>query len=166
MLSIGALLALLLVSGSDAPGVTPHPHVRSVVPHVRALIDDTLQRSPVVRALGARLACSDVIVYVEITATPQVPTARTKLVITSGATRFLRIGLNAGVPNAALGPLLAHELQHAVEIAEHEDVRDEPAVRRLYLRIGRSTGDDAFETDAAQEVEAVVRRELRRRIGG
>ena len=64
------------------------------------------------------------------------------------------------------GPLLAHELQHAVEIAEHEEVRDEDGIRRLYREIGHASGEDAFETAAARDVEALVRLELRRKIGG
>ncbi len=160
------LLVLLLASGAGAPDPAAVVRVRTVVPQLRTLIADTMQRSAVVRELVARLACSDVIVYVEITASPQIPTARTKLVSASPDVRFLRIGLHAGLPGGDLGPLLAHELQHAVEIAEHEEVRDEPALRRLYQCIGRLHGADSYETDAAQEVEALVRQELRHRIGG
>jgi hypothetical protein len=159
------LVVLLLLSGADAP-VAALPHVRAVAPDVRSLIADTIQRSPIVRELVARLACSDIIVYVELSASPQIPTARTKLVAASSRHRFLRITLNAGAAFGHFGPLLAHELQHAVEIAEHEEVRDEDGIRRLYREIGHSSGEDAFETAAARDVEALVRQELRRKIGG
>src|SRR5262245_2029193 len=148
------------------PGTVPVLHVRGATAEMQTLIADTMQRSAIVRDLVARLACSDSIVYVEITASPEIPTARTKLVAASGATRFLRIGINARVSHADLPAYLAHELQHAVEIAEHEEVRDEPGVRRLYLEIGRSTGANSFETEAAKDVEIAVRRELSHRIGG
>jgi hypothetical protein len=160
------LVAALLASGGDPSSAAASPRVRSMSEPVRMLIAETMRRSAVVRELVARLACSDVIVYVEITASPLVPTARTKLVATAGEMRFLRIGLNAGIADSDQGALLAHELQHAVEIAEHEDVRDEAALRRLYARIGHEHHPDAYETDAAQEVELQARRELRRRIGG
>jgi hypothetical protein len=162
----GPLFALLLAQGPAAPPSMPSMRVRAVTPELRSVIADTMQRSRTVRELVARLSCSDVIVYVEITGSPQIPTARTKLVVAAGEARFLRIGLNAGLPLGALGPLLAHELQHAVEIAEHDEVRDEAALRRLYERIGRAHGNDAYETAAAQEVETLVRQELRHRIGG
>src|SRR4051812_700920 len=162
---LAPLLALLLAV-ADPPDAVAQAHVRAAVPEVRALISETMRQSPIVRELVARLSCSDVIVYVEMTPSPLVPTARTKFVTAAGSARFLRIGLNAGLSVANLGPMLAHELQHAVEIADHEEVRDEPAVRRLYLRIGRTRGDDAFETDAARAGEAAARHELRRRIGG
>jgi len=160
------LVALLLVSGADAPGAAPLLRVRAAAPEVRLLIADAMQRSTIVRELVARLSCSDIIVYVEFTASPLVPTARTKLVAVATGTRFLRIALNAGTMKGHFGPLLAHELQHAVEIAEHEEVRDDDGLRRLYREIGHSSGEDAYETEAAREVEALVRQELRRKIGG
>jgi hypothetical protein len=53
----------------------------------------------------------------------------------------------------------AHELQHAKEIADAPDVRDQAAVRRLMNRIGRSIGD-TFETTAAIRVGWQVWREV------
>jgi len=102
----------------------------------------------------------DVAVYVERTASPLIPTARTKLVTAVPGARFIRIGISTTVSFADLGPFLAHELQHAVEIAERVRVRDDDAVRDLYLEIGRARGGDRYETDAAREVEWVVRSEL------
>ena len=121
-----------------------------------------------VRDLLARLADTDVIVYVELTPSAQIPVARTKLVTAAAGARFLRIGINASVPFPEVAPLLAHELQHALEIAVDTGVVDEGGVRRLFTRIGRARGDDRFETAAAQQVESVVRREVRgvTKIGG
>jgi hypothetical protein len=160
------LAAVLLLPPADATRAVAIPHVRGADERMTMMIADAHARSPLVRDLVARLACSDIIVYVEITASPLVPRARTKLVAASAEARFLRIGINAGVPKEELAVLLAHELQHAVEIAERDDVRDEAAVRRLYLTIGRRHGPDAFETEAAREAARVARHELRRRLGG
>ncbi|HEX9366152.1 MAG TPA: hypothetical protein VF921_05970, partial [Vicinamibacterales bacterium] len=115
------------------------------------------------RELLARLDCSDVIVYVEITASSRVLRARTKLVAAPPGVRFLRIGINAGLSGLDLPALLGHELQHAVEIADREDVRAAAAVRRLYAEGGRRDGSDRFETDAALDVERRVRLECRER---
>lgn len=140
--------------------------VRTEAPEVRRLIEETAARSPTVRDLLARLALTDTIVYVEFTPSPLIPTARTKLVTTtSSGARFLRIGININAAPADRGPWLAHELQHALEIAERRDIRDENAVRDLYRRIGRSHGVDQFETDGARSVEWAVRRELRFKMG-
>jgi hypothetical protein len=160
------LAAVLLVPPADPTPAAVFLHVRGATPRMTRLISDAHARSAIVRDLVARLACSDAIVYVELTASPLVPRARTKLVAATGAARFLRIGINSGTPQDDMAPLLAHELQHAVEIGEREHVRDEAALRRLYLSIGRSHGRDAFETDAARDVERIVRDELRHRLGG
>jgi hypothetical protein len=161
------VLALLLAgSGESAAADPPVPRVRAASAQMRAVIDDTASRSPVVRDLLARLACTDVIVYVEFTASPQIPVARTKLVTTVPGARFLRIGINRRVSGPDVGAMLAHELQHALEIAEQDEVRDDEGVRRLFERIGRAVGVDRFETAAAIRVESVARTELRHRIGG
>ena len=160
-----ALGLMLSAAWHSDPGASS-PVVRAMAPFVRALITDTAARSATVRELLARLACTDVIVYVELTGSMQVPVARTKLVTSAPGVRFLRIGINAALPSHDLAPLLAHELQHAVEIAENPSVTTEDGVRRLYERIGRALGDDRFETEAARDVEWIVRGELRRKIGG
>jgi predicted O-methyltransferase YrrM len=147
------------VSGHPAPATT---HVRGVTAQARGLIEDTVARSATVRELLTRLACSDVIVYVEMTASPLIPRARTKLVTAAPGVRFLRIGISWAVAGPDFPALLAHELQHAVEIAERDEVRDDDGVRRLYAEIGRREGADRFETDAALDVERQVRLECRR----
>jgi hypothetical protein len=159
------LLGLVLATGSPFADPDPaYPRVRGATALVRALIADTAARSETVRDLLARLAVTDVIVYVEQTGAADIPIARTKLVTASAGVRFLRIGIHAGVPFHDVPPVLAHELQHAVEIAEEPDVTDDEGMRRLYRRIGSTRGRDRFETDAAQDIEWRVRRELDRRL--
>jgi hypothetical protein len=154
-------LALLVPPSADGPASSPH--VRAATIDARSLIDDATARSMLVREMLARLECTDTIAYVEITASPQIPRARTKLVSASSGARFLRIGLNAGITNSDLVPLLAHELQHAIEIAERDEVRDDAGMRRLFREIGRGAGPDSFETQAALAMEQAVRVELRQR---
>lgn len=168
------IVALMLAAGpvadpsdhASASNVIAMSRVRTESPEVRRLIDETASRSATVRALLMRLADTDTIVYVEFTPSPLVPTARTKLVTTVSGARFLRIGINVNAAIADRGPWLAHELQHALEIAEQRGVRDEDAVRELYHRIGRSHGNDQFETDGARKIESTVRTELRAKMGG
>jgi hypothetical protein len=156
------VITLLLAGPSEsAPAHAAASRVRAASSQVRLLIEDTARRSALVRDLIARLACTDVIVYVEFTASPQIRLARTKLVTAVPGARFLRIGINRRVSGMDTGAMLAHELQHAVEIAEEDEVRDDAGLRRLFERIGRAIGADQFETDAAVEVESIVRRELR-----
>jgi hypothetical protein len=102
-----------------------------------------------------------VIVYVEFTPSPQVALARTKLVTSTASVRFVRIGLRTALPPYDLIPLIAHELQHAIEIADCPDARDDGGVRRLFQRIGHQHGTDKFETEAAGDIERLVRQEIR-----
>lgn len=167
------IIALVLAAGpagghieTATANVITLSHVRTESADMRQLIEETASRSPTVRELLARLAATDTIVYVEYTPSPLVPTARTKLVTTASGARFLRIGININAAWADRGPWLGHELQHALEIAERRDIRDENGVRALYRRIGRSHGLDQFETDGARNVEWTVRTELRIKMGG
>jgi hypothetical protein len=155
------ILALLLTgAAADRPHLPPTPRVRAA-DNARRVLADAAAQSRTIRELCDRLDASDVIVYVEITGSPLVPTARTKLVTATPDARFLRIAINNNTAPFDVAPLLAHELQHAVEIAEHEDVRDDTGVRRLYAAIGHEAAADQFETDAARQTERAVRAELR-----
>lgn len=167
--TLAALLLLgwlLSPDGTAPPSAANLSRIRAQSIEVRALIDSTLAHSPTARALVARLAATDAIVYVEVTASPQIPTARTKLVTSVERARFMRISINMAMSQRERGGLLAHELQHALEIAEHAEVRDDNDVRRLYRRIGHAAGGDSFETDAARAVEWTVRAELRTKMSG
>jgi hypothetical protein len=104
-------------------------------------------------------------VYVEFTNSPVTPSARTTPVTATSSVRFLRVAINAHVVPGDRLPLLAHELQHAVELANAPDVRDDDGMRVLYRRIGHASGVDQFETAAAMNAERQVRREMAGRSG-
>jgi hypothetical protein len=157
------VLLLLFGPSGDRPAVSETVRVRAAA-SATGLLAEAAGRSAIIRDLIARLEATDVIVYVEMTPSPQIPTARTRLVTATVSARFLRIGLSTSLTPFDLAPLLAHELQHAVEIAERADVRDDAGVRLLYARIGRLHGIDRYETDAAGEVERQVRAEVRRKL--
>src|SRR4051794_3844358 len=157
------LAAVLLLSSSaiDKPLVAVPARVRATGAAM-PLLELTAAGSPTVRALLSRLAETDVIVYIEITSSPQVTVARTKLVTATPTARFLRIGISSTLRASEMPPLIAHELQHALEIAEQADVKDDAGVRRLYARIGHEHGIDNFETDAARAAERRAREEMAR----
>ncbi len=156
------LLALVLVAApADKPSMAVAGHVRAAANAV-SLLQRTAAGSATVRELMARLEASDVIVYVELSSSPQIGAARTKLVTSTPAARFLRIGISTSMTPLDMAALVAHELQHAVEIAERDDVRDDEGMRRLYARIGHQHGVDRYETDAAAQAERRARDELQR----
>jgi hypothetical protein len=156
------LVAFLTGPSGDRPAVPVPARVRAAANAV-ALLEDATARSVTVRDLIARLEATDVIVYLEVTPSPQIALARTRLVIATADARFLRIGLKTTLAPYDVTPLIAHELQHALEIAECREARDDAGVRRLFQRIGHQHGTDSFETDAAGTIERRVRAEIRRR---
>jgi hypothetical protein len=151
-------LLIALISLSE-PAADPTSHLRATSPFVRSLIDEATVSSAIVNRLITQLQQSDTIVYVELTGSPEVPRARTMLAAASGDVRFLRISMNVLVPPMDRVALLAHELQHATEIADAIEVRDEAGLRQLYDRIGFGGTTDRYETVAAGEVERRVRAE-------
>jgi hypothetical protein len=151
-------LLLLFASAATAP-ITPH--LRGVSARETALIQDLLARSATARALAAEIEARDVIVYVEMIRTQARGRGLTRFVAASQRVRYLRITLGAVPHRDDLAALLAHELQHATEIARAPDVVDDAGVLRLYRIIGEERGaGNAFETAAAREVGARVRTEL------
>jgi hypothetical protein len=157
------MLAALLLAGSvtDVP-IHTAPHVRATTPGSRALLTEAVAKSSVLNMLIGQFDATDIFVYIEITGSPDIPIARTKLVTAVPTARFLRVTINAQVAPWDRLPLLAHELQHALEIAADPDVRDDDGIRRLFQRVGFSAGEDKYETTAAREVERRVRVELAR----
>ena len=156
-------LVLLVAAATAASLTSPSLHnVRGASPRETALVRELVARSATARALTAQIGSEAVIVYVEIRASMPRGHGATRLAATTPYARFIRITLAPGAHPDDLAALLAHELQHALEIAR-ADVKSSDDLRRLY----RAIGDDraaslAFETAAAQEVGARVRQELSR----
>jgi hypothetical protein len=83
----------------------------------------------------------------------------TRFAVSRGGYRYVRIILNAELPAGSRTAILAHELQHASEIAA-SDADDQESVRRLFDQAGRRDGD-TYETRAAQLIEKTVAIEVR-----
>jgi len=163
-----ALGVLLLVTSlaADAPA-RDGGHVRSIDPHMRAIIDEGLARSPLFRELVARLDVSDVIVYIEpgCTMSPRF-FGRLAFMGTGGGRRYLNVRiacrLNVQEAIAALG----HELRHAVEVADAPSVVDVVSLGEQYQRTGFPARGmpkgSGYETRAAIDAARQVWAELER----
>lgn len=141
------------------------PHIRSTDKELRALINDALVSSPTVRALAERITASDVVVYVACETDPNVRgPGRLNFMSAAGGFRYVLVRLKPRRRAAAIA-ILAHELQHAAEIAEMPAVVDETSLAREYARIGyRSHASHtglAFDTKAAVDTGRRVEQELR-----
>jgi hypothetical protein len=81
---------------------------------------------------------------------------------TSAGFRILRVNIAPGESGARLVALIAHELQHAVEVLSEKSATSQEEVTKLFERIGMKRRSAAnFETDAAERVQAAVYREAR-----
>ena len=178
ILSVSLAVAMVMTSARDAAPATtlapltraqvqafmasPTRHVRAVDKRVSAAIAEGLRRSGTFTQLVLALDRSDVIVYVETgRKLPATVAGRLLLVARPEGPRYLRIQVTEGPHPHDLIALVAHELRHALEVAESADVRDDRTLIALYEKIGHiRRGAHHFDTLAAQDTAKQVRSEL------
>jgi len=119
------------------------------------------ERSPRFRALVEAVHATDGIVYVEQGACAHRRRACLIGVAAAGLNRIVQVRVDRREQSFRLPGLIAHELQHAVEVLGDPSVTDNVAMAALFERIGRSTGPKMFETDAAVQAGTQVDAELR-----
>jgi hypothetical protein len=145
-------------------------HLRADSAELRGIVAEARERSDTFRELEDHLERSDVIVYVHSVhfATTRLD-GRIGFVRGRGDTpgaRMLLVELACPRTTAALLATLAHELRHAIEIADAPWIRSTTALATYYRQIGEEApplGEGiAFETIAARDTAARVARELAR----
>ena len=141
---------------------SPLRRVRVLDPGLEGLLGEGVRRSATLGHLLAAIQQTDVIVQIVPTQNlPLSTAARLLLVPNPREARFLRIQIRPEGTDADLIALLGHELQHALEVAERPDVRDERALAALYRRIGhRGPGAHEYDTQAAHDTGHQIRKEL------
>ena len=165
---LGYLVAALLAGPYAAVGVAAcqseqaQTNVRSNDSRSAALLREALERSGTVKGLVSRLNDTKVLVFLDGLNEPGVRSGSTWLISAPGRERMLRVKINTDLRKDDGIALLAHELQHATEVAADPAVRDQESMFRLFKRIGTRTSaqDHHFETLAAQSIERLVRQEL------
>ena len=160
---------LLTLNALANPGVpetvlltAPYHQVRAVDSRASAAIADGLRRSPTFAGLIAAINRSDVIVHVESVHTlPATIAGRMLLSTKSSGFRYVRIQVSKRLVPEELISTIGHELQHAVEVAEHPHVQSVATLIELYRRIGAGNSTMLrYETEAAVRIGALVRKEL------
>jgi len=172
MTSIGALtLTLLLVAtpsiaiAADSTTDGTRRQIRTTDARLRRLLEEGLRTSPTFRTLVARLQASDVVVYLRCDGDFTSSTdGRLTFVSTAGGYRYVVVRM-ARLPRERQIAIMAHELRHAVEIADAPEVVDGHSLAREYKRIGyvnRRTElpGIAFDSQAAVQAGIQVLREL------
>jgi hypothetical protein len=171
------IAALITLAASVASGASLHTqdeglgprsaaeawHVRGLEPHIQALIARGFSGSPTFRRLVEELNASDVMVHVRHHRMRD--GFRGYLVhdvLESNGIRYLQIAVDARGPATRLIPLIAHELQHALEVARVPSVGRSLAIADHFEKIAdHPCRAKCFETAAAVSVQEDVSRELR-----
>jgi|SRR5262245_17739929 len=158
----------ILVLASSLTATTaaaPDARVRTDEPRIRALVGTGLARSPTFRSLVTALNESDVIVYIQL---KEIHAGLGGYlhdeVVARGMTRFLRVVIHPNAGDERLIAVIAHELQHAVEIARDPDVGRSKSFEAFFSQIGFRRDAcilSCFETNEARTVEILVSREIR-----
>lgn len=155
-----ALAALVLTSGRETNAQETTSAIRADGGTIKSLIARGRERSTTFRNLVTQLGQGDVIVYVQFSrCVAGVPACLLWASARPGERRLLVRLDPFGRSENDLAALLAHELQHAVEVASAPEVADAATFRQLFARRGWK-GSDGFETAAARDVTRKVRAEL------
>lgn len=169
MMVAAAILACTLAltpglesSDPSAPADPVGPRVRALDARAREWIRIGTAQSPTFRALLARLAASDLILYIEIVDSIIGGSAgRLYFVTATSSVRYLRIEVVAQGNVREMVALVGHELQHAVEIANARHVRDRQALALLYLGMDENAlSRSRYDSVAARVTEERVRSEV------
>ena len=151
-----AVLALSLI---PLPPPDPtRPRVRPLDDLARTIVASGVEASSTVRELLAAVEASDVVVYIQTAANMRDRGALGFVAHGSPLTYVLiRINVTQGTRDRIA--TLAHELTHAVEVAEASPpVRSEPDLAALYKRIGfRTRPPHEFESARARANERQAR---------
>ncbi len=171
--SATATLTVFVWVGSVPTGTVDRSceiRVRTTNPAVARLLAEGIARSPTFAGVVSRLERSSLRVYVERGRCPGQESGGCLLqrVGQCGHERYVRILVDErrlGHPNRQIS-VIAHELQHALEVAEAPEVIDLTSFVDLFRRIGYVKVDSgrgiAFETKAARGVGDRVAEELSR----
>ncbi len=167
MRSLLASALLLVVASAQLAAApfepSPNAGVRPLSRQTAALLDDALRRSPLVRSEVDVIDASDVVVYLTevFKSESGEPNASLRFLSSGGGKRYLVVRLDRW--NLSWNDrlvLLAHELQHAVEVARSPGARDLVSFSALFRRIGWEMRAGRFETDGAVEASMRMRIEL------
>ena len=141
------------------------PHIRILDPILKELFDHGVQQSPTLRALVDNVEAAPILVFIE--GDLRMPTyvgARLNFVTSVNGLRYVRVDVDCTLSPRRQIALLAHELQHALEIGERVDILHAEDMESLYEDIGFESFENgshkSFETEAALTVQRTVDDEM------
>lgn len=150
-------LSAAVISAAPTP-LVPTARLRPQGAMATDLLERARTRSPTVQRIVDQLEAGDVIVYVEMNdrLDPRIAACLTWMAATNSR-RIVRASIKPRLREREAIALLAHELQHAVEVLEHPEVRSSDDLADLYTRIGHRSSPSGRHFDT---VEAIATGEL------
>lgn len=140
-------------------------HVRTEDAALATVIRDGLEQSATFRDLVTRIDRASGFVYVVaarcVARTSEPRACLDHRIRVSGGFRFLQVNVHPSESGATLLALIAHELQHALEVLSDDTITTSEDVQRLYERIGTIERSGIVETGAALRMQRLVLREAR-----
>ena len=151
VLDCAVLSAFEEQAGTEAAG---RSRVRSTSAEVLKLVREGCERSTVFSQVVAEIEKSNGIVYVEFgyCAFGHLNGCLLPFITRVQGDRYLRVVVTPDKNQRThdqLLALMAHELQHALEVIGHDEVVDAPTMQEMFRRIGAPV-NHGYETPAAQ----------------
>ena len=161
---VGVMLMTIVTTGGRIVNAqTESPRVRPEGAAIRALIDRGMERSATFRDLNTGLDNANVIVYVRFSrCSTGVPACLLWASPDTNARRLLIKIDRFGHSTDELTALLAHELQHANEVASDAEITDFASFQNSFASRGWKHAA-GFETEEAGTISKRVAAELSRR---
>jgi len=134
-----------------------------------ALMERGLAGSDTFRSVVAGLDAAPIQVFVGCDVLlPDGLSGRLKLLSSVGGVRYVQVGIRCSLSTRRQLSFLAHELQHALEIADNSEIADADSMESYYADVGFEIHADnnhhrSFETDAAIDTQRRVDREMKDR---
>jgi hypothetical protein len=154
------LIALIALKSIDLAASSPErscavgDNIRPMRAWIGQVLREFVPQSPTLARLVDALRSAPVVIHLDDDLGANEPwDGRIRFVTTAGRCRYLRIDLRPQAMPAHAAAVLAHELQHAVEV-DRGEVADRAAFGRLFRRIGFDVPRDertTFDTEAAVE---------------
>jgi hypothetical protein len=147
---------------SSIAGSSPMTHVRSSDEEVRQALAYGARHSSTFAELVAKLDDSDVVAYIttDIRSRANAEAYLVHTVVATARARYLTIVVRRPFGRDRIVSVIAHELQHALEVSAAPNVRTGTDILNLYQRIGIGDCVGRFETQAARFVQQRVEQEM------
>ena len=148
-------------AGATSPcGKAALPRIRTDDPVLRWLLDTGSSSSLTFRWLVREIERSDLVVYVRIVAMPRAIAGKTAFGTSAGGVRYVQVLLAEPQKGTEALVILAHELQHVLEVARNPLIVDAASMAAQYVRHGavrkRGTATFVDTTDAVLIGDAVA----------